>query len=165
MKVLSLKQPWAALVITKSPYANYALKTWETRSWKPSDENLQIIRKEGLLIHASKAWEKPEQKLMGIAPFSDYAENINPLLFGAIIGMVTVGRIVTTEHWLIMSSKFEDGAAEHWWEEKEFGDYSPKRWAWEFLTFEKFDKPILNVSGSLNLWNYDSQRLSAFDIL
>jgi hypothetical protein len=114
MKVLSLLQPWASLVVTKHPFGNYALKSWETRSWKPNERNLSIIQKDGLLIHASKKWGKEQNELMKKWPFADYKECIDSMPFGAIIGFVSVGQILSTEGWLAKMSVFEDGAAEHW---------------------------------------------------
>lgn len=154
MKVLSLSQPWASCLFTQHPYEikPRALKGWETRGWKPSEKNLAIIRKEGLLIHASETWNKFLKELIKQAPFSQYMRFMNPMPFGAIIGKVKVGRILTTESWREEFDPRNNMDALH---EKQFGDYTPGRFAWEFATFEPME-PI-KCKGALSLWDFDLQ--------
>jgi hypothetical protein len=162
MKVLSLLQPWASLVVTKHPNYEGALKQWETRSWKPTDRNLHIIQKHGLLIHASLGWKKSQKELMTSPLFPNYWKEIEPMPFGAIIGFVSVGRILTTYQWenehLNQTVKqIVHGDNRRVKEEFQFGDYSAGRYAWEFLNYEKFPNP-LPVKGSLSLWDYEFDR-------
>lgn len=151
MKVLSLKQPHAGLCVNKHPKRTGALKGWETRSWKPTERNLRIIQKNGMLIHASKTWKKDQVQLMNLLLIRRYENDIAPLDFGAIIGWVRVGRILTTEEW--KEEHRNKLPKEHFNEEAYFGDYSPNRFAWEFTEFKKLKEPI-KVNGSLSLWDF-----------
>ncbi|MBE6144370.1 MAG: ASCH domain-containing protein [Firmicutes bacterium] len=72
MKVISIKQPWASLII-------YGYKEYEFRSWKTN------YRGE-LFIHASKSYNKKDLEL-----FKDY--NI-PFDTGCIIGSVNLDECI-----------------------------------------------------------------------
>lgn len=151
MKVLSLLQPWANALFTKDHLGDFAVKSWETRSWKPTDFNLNIIQTEGMLIHASARWGSLQKELMGKSPYSDYLSQLYPMEKSAIIGWVKVGRILTTEQWLEMNNNCLHGRN---LVEYQFGDYSPNRYAWEITRFEKFETPI-PAKGKLSLWDYN----------
>jgi hypothetical protein len=157
MKVLSLLQPWASLLVTKHPLGNHVMKAWETRSWKPSKEMLAIIRKEGLLIHASARWAKEQKNVMKQWPFHMYAHHIGPMPLGSIIGRVTVGDILTSEDWL--ESYCAGDPPGKVLEEKRFGDYSPGRYAWNFPSFQKLPTPVPAI-GVLSVW--DTWNVKAF---
>ncbi len=87
MKVLSLLQPWANALFTVHPdNPGKAVKSWETRSWKPGEENLKIIRNEGLLIHASLGWKTDKTALLQTWPFKDFL-NGQTFQKGKIIGI------------------------------------------------------------------------------
>lgn len=156
MKTLSLLQPWAQLCVTKSPLGDFAIKSWETRSWKPSAKNLDIIQQEGMLIHASLKLAKPQLQLLNDWPFNLYRNQTNDLYRGHIIGWVRVGRILTTQQWM-EEIRIQDRDDERWAEEEQFGDYRPERYAWEMLEFKKLKHPI-KMSGSLSLWDFDLKR-------
>lgn len=68
MKVLTIKNPWATLIV-------YGLKTYEFRSWKTNYRGK-------ILIHAGMNPDKNE-----IAKFKDYGLNY---IYGAIIGEATL---------------------------------------------------------------------------
>lgn len=141
MKTLSLRQPWASLIV-------HGLKTWETRSWRPGDRNRRLLERDGLLIHASLS--KKSAALMGIPPFSNHLAKLGKLPYGHIIGRCRVGRIIRTEHWL---KEFQPVKGSPWFDEWCFGDYAPGRWCWELLEPEVFEMPI-RFPGSLSLWEY-----------
>ena len=157
MKVLSLLQPWASLVVTNNPFACYGgnhvgIKQWETRSWRPKDPALiRQLQTEGLLIHASATY-KPQQKLLLQAwPFTEYKKYLpGNLPTGAIIGHVKIGEICTTEQWISNST----GENERNQEEYRFGDYSPGRFAWQLLTPQLFAQPI-PAKGTLGFWDHE----------
>jgi hypothetical protein len=141
MKIISLSQPFASLIVIGA-------KRFETRGWQPGWKNALLMRTDGFLIHAS---QKP-----GLIPDLPlrYAIEMGKLSFGAILGRAKLGRIISTEEWLkefgetagkLIESKMVD--------EFHFGDYSPKRWAWELLEVERFAEPI-PCRGSLSIWNY-----------
>lgn len=150
MKVLSLCQPYASLLIL-------GLKKWETRGWKPGARSMKMIEKEGLMIHASLS--KRYNYLMGEAPFSSYLEKLGKMPYGAILGQVRLGKMVRTEQWMaervagpnrnIFTYTPPVGQG---WDEYYFGDYEDGRWAWEILEPELFPEPI-PCKGSLSLWN------------
>src|SRR5215212_7218280 len=81
MKVLSLLQPWASLVVM-------GLKKIETRSWQTS------YRGE-LLIHASLG--KTGGLIAKEPPFVKYIPDFKNLPFGAIIGKVVLENILPVE--------------------------------------------------------------------
>ena len=141
MLCLSLRQPWASLLI-------HGLKRFETRGWKPSPRSLKIIKRDGLLIHASLS--KKSAPLMGAPPFSSHLEELGKLPYGAILGRCRVGRIIRTEDW---HKEFKPRPGSEWWEEWCFGDFAPGRWAWSIEEPEVFEVPI-PWKGSLSLWNY-----------
>ena len=133
MKAISLLQPWASLVIM-------GVKTIETRSW-------QTPYRGELLIHASRG--KKGGILCTEPPFRKYIPNFSQLPFGALIGYVTLQKIVPVEM-LCLSS---DTLAALTLEEKAFGDYTKGRYAWILAEPVLFEKPI-PAKGTLGLWNY-----------
>lgn len=146
MKVLSLLQPWAQLVVIGA-------KKIETRGWKPRQDVMNQIKREGFLIHASLN-EKDAQLLCGIPgiePFKQYIRYYTDLTYGAIVGHVMFHDAITT------STNFGMSTIEKWvkgnWEiEKQFGDYSNNRFGWLLSDAKKFETPI-TCKGSLNLWD------------
>jgi hypothetical protein len=133
MKVLSLLQPWASLVLMGA-------KTIETRSW-------QTPYRGELLIHASLG--KKGSVLCKHPPFSKYIHHFHQLPFGAIIGSVTLQEIVPVETLKLSASRI----AHLTLEEKAFGDYTKGRYAWLLSDPIPFQQPLF-VKGSLGLWNY-----------
>src|SRR3954462_9610436 len=142
MKVITLRQPWASLVA-------HGIKTWETRGWKPGPGNMRKLMAEGLLIHAGK--NNSSAHLMGTAPFRRHLTQLGKLPYGAIIGHALIGRIITTEDWLteFIFPSYPKGSYP---EEYFFGDYGPKRWAWELKDVRLFDDPI-PYRGAQTLFN------------
>ena len=139
MRVLTLQQPWASLVVMGA-------KKWETRSWKPSNAMRHLIQMHDLLIHSSAKFDWQHRNLLTFPPFKKYLPNADALPLGAILGYVSVGRIITTEHWLKENPGYP--------EEQAMGNYSSGRWAWEFTKAVQWEFPI-QAKGSLSLWEYD----------
>jgi activating signal cointegrator 1 len=156
MKVLSLTQPWASLVISGH-------KTFETRGWQPSAEVQRELVKHGLLIHASVT-----RKYGGIScrelcykePFASAVgsgQGYDRLPFGAIIGHVSFLQCIPTETFAIC--KLPDFGSITYGghnismgpREEAFGDYSDNRFAWQLTNPVAFPHPI-PAKGSLNLW-------------
>lgn len=149
MKAISLAQPYASLLIAGH-------KKWETRGYKPGDRTLAIIRKEGLLIHASHSTKFDH--IINIPPFNKY-----PIAFprGYIIGIVQLGRIMTTDEWRKENGSTMDLPGFAWapatpdaMEERIFGDYGPNRHAWETIHRMQLQTPIF-CRGALSFWDYD----------
>src|SRR5690348_5008438 len=123
MKVLSLLQPWASLVVTGH-------KRIETRSWNTK------YRGE-ILIHASNKWTKEQWKLLDNLYFGTALQNESGKIH------ITCGHIVGKVN-LIDTFQFEEDTKEHCkaffhdsgnvWDftkkELAFGDYTTGRYGW-----------------------------------
>ena len=134
MKVLSLLQPWASLVVM-------GVKKIETRSWSTNYRG-------PLLIHASQS--KKGGFITSEEVFKKYISSFISLPFGAIIGRVTLEKILPADHFGL-----DDHAMNRLTlEEKAFGDYSEGRYGWVLTDAEAFDEPII-TRGHLNLWEYE----------
>lgn len=135
MKVLSVQQPWASLIVA-------GIKTVENRTWQPK------LMPGRILIHASK---KTSLRAMGNEPLEWVQEILNHQTYGnfadfpklpdgAIVGYVTVEKI---DH---------DNANSVW----AAGDNNdPNLFYWHLTDAFVFDEPITGVKGKLHLWDYD----------
>jgi activating signal cointegrator 1 len=158
MKVISLLQPWASLVVLGH-------KKIETRSWNTK------YRGE-LLIHAS-ASKKMAKFFIDVEPFQGVFEkhfdwlipNIDELPFGAIIGKVNLIDTFHTEDaetiinhsedlFEIINTKDNKAFEKAVTKEIAFGDYSPNRYGWLLSNPIVFDNPI-PAKGMLGLWEFD----------
>ena len=124
MKTLSIKQPWASLIVL-------GIKDVENRSWS-TDFRGKIY------IHASKVpvrglWNNLNREQVHEALKSNKIDNYTVLPYGAIIGTVEIVDIV----------KNYDSI----WAEK-------NQYNWVLKNPVLFDKPIENVKGKLLLWDY-----------
>lgn len=138
MKVLSLLQPWATLVVTGA-------KKYEVRSW-------QTNYRGALLIHASA--KKPSRKERFFFEqadyFKDHIDSMEHLPYGAIIGQVNLVAIQETG-WLLQH--LEADPYHHWAKELAFDDYSPGRYAWQLSDARELGYN-LPLKGTLGLWEY-----------
>ena len=126
MKVLTIKQPWATLIMQKD-------KRFEFRSWKTK------YRGE-LLIHAGKGIDKEAMNRL-----SKYLPDELPL--GKILGKVTLCDCIKSD------DEFKEACIK---ENKYVYAKSSfeENYAWQLDNVEVFDNPI-EVKGKLGLWNYD----------
>lgn len=147
MIVLTLSQPWATLAVRIFPGWPLPPKGWETRSWTPSQKNREEMRRDGFLIHAGK---KPANLVIRCSwPFMRYLKPDEPLPQGAIIGHAYLGTVMTTHDW--MRRIHGNGCIEtnpRLEEERQLGDYSAGRFAWEMKRVREFNTPI-PAKGSL----------------
>lgn len=131
MKVLSLLQPWASLVVMGH-------KKIETRSWTTAYRG-------PLLIHASQG--KSGKAFAQFPEISAHLLDFSALPFGAIIGEV----------WLEEVIRFEGGNDDFLQsitlEEKAFGDFSAGRYGFVLKNAVAFDAPIA-AKGKLGLWEW-----------
>ena len=125
MKVLTLKEPWASLIIN-------GYKKYEFRSWKTSYRGK-------ILIHAGKSIEKNNLDL-----FNDYNLDYS---FGYIIGEVELEDCILIDdkiqEELERSNKLVYGRNNH------VGLY-----AWKLSNIVKYkNEDRIKVNGKLGLWN------------
>lgn len=141
MKVLSLLQPWASLVVL-------GLKTFEVRGWKTNYRG-------PLLIHASAKKPSRREKLFfeNADYFSKYIINMDLLPYGSIIGKTELYEIFQTD-WLVQNPDVIKG---HNWEmEFSFDDFGQARFAWHLRNAAELKK-YLPLKGSLGLWEYNGE--------
>lgn len=125
MKVLTIKEPWASLIIN-------GYKKYEFRSWKTKYRGK-------ILIHAGMSLEKDEAKR-----FEEY--NLE-YYKGAIIGEAIITDCI------LVDVKFNEelrkinplvyAKSNH-----------VETYAWKLENIKKYDKPIY-IKGKLGLWNYE----------
>jgi hypothetical protein len=157
MKVISLLQPWATLVVVGA-------KQIETRSWNTNFRG-------DILIHASKKFTRNQKALCLEAPFKNFIQDFSQLPLGAIIGKVTLMDTQPTDFYLTTPKSASRIDLVYWWSgmpcigqeiiadhEKAFGDYSPGRYGWLLHTAVPFQKPI-PAKGSLGLWEFPESKL------
>lgn len=124
MKVLTIREPWASLIVN-------GYKKYEFRSWKTNYRGK-------LLIHAGLTLEKEYAK-----KFEMYDLNYK---FGYIIGEVTlVDCILVDDEFndiLLNINPLVYGISTH-----------TRRYAWKLDNFILYDKPI-KCRGKLGLWDY-----------
>ena len=132
MKVLTLTQPWASLVI-------HGLKSLETRSWGTQYRGW-------LAIHAAKGFPGYARDICDTFPFDEAMKlmelTTDTLPRGVILGearLITCGRI---------SGPPDDAR------EAAFGDYTPGRFMWAFDTVYCYPEPV-PARGALGLWEWD----------
>src|SRR5690349_20249628 len=153
MKVISLLQPWATLVVI-------GVKRIETRSWNTKYRG-------PVLIHASKKKISELIKLQSTwafdAAFHSLGGTMSPgskidfsrdLPFGAIIGPVEIDNCRPTNSFTVeeLDTKMRrpEGIG-NYWTERQLGDYTPGRFGWEVSKPIQFKTPI-PAKGSLGLW-------------
>lgn len=126
MKVLTIRQPWASLIIE-------GYKKYEFRSWKTN------FRGE-LLIHAGKGVDKDAMKRL-----EKYIPKDMPT--GKIIGKVKMTDCIKTSPEFYKKIR-KDNA------EVYARSVFKEEFAWQVEVVEKYDKPI-EINGKLGLWNYE----------
>ncbi len=125
MKVLTIKEPWASLIIE-------GYKEYEFRSWKTN-------YKGKILIHAGLTVEKEY-----LDRFKKYIISIKP---GFIIGEAELTSCIP------VTEEFENELTKK--DEVVYGKSKHRRgYAWKLEKIKKYDKPI-KIKGKLGLWNYD----------
>lgn len=138
VKVLSVMQPWASLLVM-------GVKRNETRSFRSNFRGR-------IYIHASKTKNRSLVDVCKQAPFNKYVPDYDKLPFGKILGHVDMINCMTTEE---MSMVFlQDSNRERAIEEYQFGDYSENRYAWVMENPVMLDE-FISVNGTLGIWNYN----------
>ena len=128
MKVLTIRQPWASLIMA-------GLKEYEFRSWKTN------YRGE-ILIHAGKTIGREAEKRL-----KKYLSDKLPT--GKILGKVNLmDCIKVTPQFLSELRKVNPDIYTK--------SVFKEEYAWNVTVLEKFDKPIA-IKGKLSLWNYSDK--------
>lgn len=130
MKALTVRQPWATLIVT-------GRKAIETRSWRTKYTG-------PLLIHAAKGPPSYDERTLMIDLGMDTLADRLP--FGAIIGWVRIVACAPTE-----LGGLAYPVTEH---ERSLGDYTPGRWAWILEDPIRYLAPRA-ARGHLGLWEID----------
>lgn len=129
MKALTIKEPWATLIID-------GYKKYEFRSWKTNYRGK-------ILIHAGMSEEKDMLK-----KFKDYNLNCSK-------GMI-IGEALLTDC-ILVTKEFEEELLKI--DKTVYGRESHEmKYAWELENVIKYDKPIL-IKGKLGLWNYEEETM------
>lgn len=146
MKALTIKQPWASLIVLGE-------KKIETRSWKTSYRG-------PILIHAGKNIEKGMFEFYFIQDVfkKHQIKGDNELPVGSIIAKANlVGclkMVKTTINDVCFTEKVElENGEIVTCPELYFGDYEVGRYAWILEDIEPIE-PI-SAKGQLSLWNFD----------
>lgn len=126
MKVLTIKQPWATLIMQGN-------KRFEFRSW-------QTKYRGDLLIHAGKSIDKEAMKRL-----EKYLPKEIPI--GKILGKVTLVDCVK------MSPEFKEKLLKENINIYASSIFK-EDYGWQVKNVEVFEKPI-EASGHLSLWEYD----------
>lgn len=145
-KVLSIKQPWASLIIE-------GFKPIENRTW-------QTTHRGKLLIHASAIYDKSQNgsisQLLGAYRWAeltnDFINKYSKLPVSAILGEVDLVDCVQN-HPDLWADKWTE--EDIWWF-KDNNKKVPTIWHWVLENPIMYDEPILNVKGKLSLWDYDN---------
>ena len=129
MKALTIKEPWATLIID-------GYKKYEFRSWKTNYRGK-------ILIHAGMSEEKDMLK-----KFKDYNLNCSK-------GMI-IGEALLTDC-ILVTKEFEEELLKI--DKTVYGRESHEMtYAWKLENVIKYDKPIL-IKGKLGLWNYEEETM------
>lgn len=129
MKALTIKEPWATLIID-------GYKKYEFRSWKTNYRGK-------VLIHAGMSEEKDMLK-----KFKDYNLNCSK-------GMI-IGEALLTDC-ILVTKEFEEELLKI--DKTIYGRESHEmKYAWKLENVIKYDKPI-PIKGKLGLWNYEEETM------
>lgn len=127
MKTLTIKNPWATLIVE-------GLKEYEFRSYKTNYRGK-------ILIHTSKVDDKKS-----INKFKKYNLNYR---HGAIIGEATLTDCILVDKEFDNKLKEIDPDVYR-------SNHFKKTYAWKLENIKKYDKPIY-AKGNLGLWNYEEK--------
>jgi hypothetical protein len=153
MKVLSLLQPWASLVVMGA-------KLIETRSWN-TDYTGDLAIHASLGKHYGKGLNKRScREICYKEPFKHFIPGgmaYDKLPFGAIIGRVDLFGTTKTENLFFASPETKLEVNGHGWyltnQEIAFGDYTEGRYGLFLANAVQYLNPI-SAKGQLGLWDF-----------
>lgn len=142
IKAVTLWQPWATfMVLCREP--GLAEKAFETRSWPTQYRG-------PLAIHASKKLDVAAYDVFRLVPWVKYVMHkhgyraLEDLPRGAVLGTVV----------LVGCHKTEDIAGHISRGERDLGDFTRGRFAWQCVNPVRFEQPIACL-GHQGLWDWD----------
>lgn len=131
MKALSIKQPWASLIV-------HGIKDIENRTWSCPQKYIG----QRVLIHASSC--------IGVRTWSDRQDQElrknRDMYFNCVYDKFPKGAIIGS---VVISDCVQNHPSV--WAEKGC-------WNWVLKDAVLFDKPIMNVKGKLSFWNYNLEK-------
>ena len=133
MKVISIKQPWASLIMS-------GLKDVENRSWKINGTPCKI------LIHCGGNIDKPALTYLEYGFSEPGTEYINAVKMGLVPGIKELPRRSILGYATI--TKCESGYPSIWSSDE------PGQIQWVFEDVFAFDQPITDVKGQLGVFSY-----------
>lgn len=128
MRAISLWQPWASAIAD-------GLKVFETRGWKP-------LWTGTLAIHAAKTKNPITEEFLAEQRFLGRFQYELPR--GAIVAVCEMLKPIRTEDIFPRLTELE----------REFGDYTPGRWAWPLGRVQKLSNPF-PVAGHQGFFDVD----------
>lgn len=144
MKALTIKQPWASLIVE-------GIKDIENRTWKTNYRGK-------IYVHCSKATNfnvqmTDPQTIAGIPVLKQAFHGT--MAFGAIIGEVDIIDC-TLNHSSVWAEQMEYDVC------PDTGLHILRKgqkyvWNWVLANPVKYDKPILNVKGALSFWEFEKE--------
>lgn len=148
MKVISIKQPWASLIVQ-------GVKDIENRTWKCPEKYIGQI----ILIHASSKTAGYPNELLNYEQFqsinsNDINKSFDSLLHvSEIIGSVEIVDCVIN-HESIWAEKTEINRITNE-KGRSIGVRKNPTYNWVLANPILFDEPITDVKGKLRFWNYE----------
>jgi len=136
MKAISLHQPWAAFVAA-------GIKKYETRSWTHSHRGLLAIHAAGKYRDGFPPDVYRVIERLKFDHFKIHALMAETLTFGAVICVCELKAIYRTEDVAPHISQLE----------RDVGDWTAGRAAWELEIVEVYDEPII-CRGQQGLWEW-----------
>lgn len=132
MKVITIKQPWATLLVK-------GIKLDETRSWSTT------VRGD-ILIHAANSWDKAGNDLYWKVKTKYNLPDPDDLPFGQIIGKIEIVDCLPVEKYKL-TERFTP-------EQYELGDFRPNRFVWICKNHSELPAYI-PAKGKLRFWDYE----------
>lgn len=144
MKTLSVKQPWASLIVG-------GIKNIENRTWKTNYRGR-------IFIHAALKPDNIKLEIEGqasdreIQMFSALGRAEDDNLFGCIIGSVEIVDCVINHESIWAEPAYQTLEDARW------GSDAKPIYNWVLANPIQFANPWLNIKGKLGLWDFDNTK-------